>query len=382
MARPQQRWFLSIFMGLRVAIIGHYLELQHGKLIIPLAMRLFWLIILGLPCLCLAQVPEGNLIPNWSFEILRPDLSGDTLCPMGTPSIYRTTNWGMARGSVDYFHACCNAENPNYGVPYNRFGNQDPFDGVAYVHFASYLYEFDDAREFVWLPLPDSLKSGQGYTFRMRVSRADSADFGVDKIGALFSKEDTRTFVVNQFENEFLTVQPQIESPGGTDQIIADEMGWSTIEGQFVASGGEKFLTIGSFHSDGNLFVQQVGPVDENGQLGTLDYHEAYGYVGFASYYLDAVELYENNSIGIKEPEFTFSIYPNPATTNLTIESRTPLAQVWVRDVAGRAIMNGTLRSAQSDNKTLDVSSLPSGIYLVEVLTQNGQHSVQKVVVE
>jgi hypothetical protein len=44
--------------------------------------------------------------------------------------------------------------------------------------------------------------------------------------------------------------------------------------------------------------------------------------------------------------------------------------------------MNETLRSAQSDNKTLDVSSLRSGIYLVEVLTQNGQRSVQKVVVE
>ncbi|MFM1930760.1 MAG: hypothetical protein RL226_63 [Bacteroidota bacterium] len=30
----------------------------------------------------------------------------------------------------------------------------------------------------------------------------------------------------------------------------------------------------------------------------------------------------------------------------------------------------------------IDASSLPSGIYLVEVLTQNGQRSVQKVVVE
>jgi hypothetical protein len=87
-------------------------------------------------------------------------------------------------------------------------------------------------------------------------------------------------------------------------------------------------------------------------------------------------------TVGINETDFTFSIYPNPGTTNLTIESHTPLAQVWVRDVAGRAIMNETLRSAQSDKKTLDVSSLPSGIYLVEVLTQNGQHSVQKVVVE
>jgi len=80
-----------------------------------------------------------------------------------------------------------------------------------------------------------------------------------------------------------------------------------------------------------------------------------------------------------KDPEL-ISIYPNPATTNLTIESRTPLAQVWVRDVAGRAVLP-TLR-LRSGCGTIDVRSLPSGIYLVEALTQNGQRSVQKVVVE
>ena len=74
-------------------------------------------------------------------------------------------------------------------------------------------------------------------------------------------------------------------------------------------------------------------------------------------------------------------IYPNPATTSLTIESHTPLAQVWVR--AGRALRYTTLsRGTQDDRAVVDVSSLPSGIYLVEVLTQNGQRSVQKVVVK
>ena len=77
-----------------------------------------------------------------------------------------------------------------------------------------------------------------------------------------------------------------------------------------------------------------------------------------------------------------FRIHPNPATTNLTIESRTPLAQVWVRDVAGRAVLPAPYPSRTSGYSNIDVSSLTSGIYLVEVLTQNGQRSVQKVVVE
>jgi hypothetical protein len=131
-------------------------------------------------------------------------------------------------------------------------------------------------------------------------------------------------------------------------------------------------MAIGVFRPQTQLTVEQVAsyPVTE------YSWDVAY-------YYIDDVLLIPLDVwLSSHDSEFTFSTYPNPATTNLTIESRAPLAQVWVRDVAGRAIMNETLRSAQSDNKTLDVSSLPSGIYLVEVLTQNGQHSVQKVVVE
>jgi hypothetical protein len=89
-------------------------------------------------------------------------------------------------------------------------------------------------------------------------------------------------------------------------------------------------------------------------------------------------------TVGLIEQEDSelISTYPNPATTNLTIESRTPLAQVWVRDVAGRQVITQTLKQVQGDRAVVDVSALPSGIYLVEVLTQNGQRSVQKVVVE
>jgi hypothetical protein len=357
-------------MGLRPVIIGHYLELKHGKLIIPLAMRLFWLIILSLPTLGTAQVPEGNLIPNWSFEIRETDINGDTICSLGSSTIYHTEFLGSARGSVDYMNACHNAQNSNYGVPTNIFGSQDAFDGKAYAHFVSYLNYSENWREFVWLPLADSLKAGQGYTFRMRVSRADSSEFGSDKIGAFFSAEDTRYFVVNQFENDFFNVQPQVESPGGPNYIISDTIGWTTIEGQFVAGGGEKFLTIGSFHSDGNLFIQQLAP---------LPYYEFYGYMGSATYYLDAVELYENNSIGIQEPEFTFSIYPNPATSNLTIESKTPLTHVWLSDLTGRRL---SALGNQGQQWSMDVIGFSHGIYLVEAITEDGKRSVQKVVVE
>lgn len=140
-----------------------------------------------------------------------------------------------------------------------------------------------------------------------------------------------------------------------------------TVEGSFIASGGEQFLTFGNFDSDietDTLRLREDGlPV-------------SYFYFDEVSVVLDTTY-----HVGIQEPEFTFSIYPNPATTNLTIESRTPLAQVWVSDVAGRVVWQETLRSAQSD-RNIDVSALPSGIYLVAAITEDGRRSVQKVVVE
>ncbi|MCB9187473.1 MAG: T9SS type A sorting domain-containing protein [Flavobacteriales bacterium] len=93
---------------------------------------------------------------------------------------------------------------------------------------------------------------------------------------------------------------------------------------------------------------------------------------------------YEFIFIGIEEQNFQFSIYPNPATYNLRIESQTPLAQVKLTDLAGRPLVHHPLSAAgtQDDPITIDISGLPSGIYLLEAITQNGKRSVQKVVVE
>lgn len=74
------------------------------------------------------------------------------------------------------------------------------------------------------------------------------------------------------------------------------------------------------------------------------------------------------------------SIYPNPATDNLRIESQTPLAQVKLTDLAGRVALQQTLKQVQGD-VSIDVSTLPSGIYLLEAITEDSKRSVQKVVV-
>ena len=96
--------------------------------------------------------------------------------------------------------------------------------------------------------------------------------------------------------------------------------------------------------------------------------------------YADPGQLPTCMSVGLdeqKEPE-SITIYPNPATFNITIQSKTPLSHVWLTDLTGRRL---TAFRSQNHRWSIDVSGFSSGIYLVEAITEDGKRSVQKVVV-
>ena len=57
-----------------------------------------------------------------------------------------------------------------------------------------------------------------------------------------------------------------------------------------------------------------------------------------------------------------FSLYPNPTEGKLTVEGVTGYLQMYVHDLVGREIMTYSLTPSK---KTIDVSSLPSGMYVV-----------------
>lgn len=207
------------------------------------------------------------------------------------------------------------------------------------------------------------LSIGQGYRVSFRVSLSDSCNYAVSGIGALFTTDDSRYWD----DEDFFDPTPQIENH--QDSLLDDKVRWMEVSGQFVASGGEKFITIGCFNRD----------IDENIQQVSAHPPAVYNW-DFNSYYIDAVELHEDNSIGISEPEnFIVSVYPNPAKENLTIQSKTPLTQVWLTDLTGRRL---AAFSNQNQKWKIDVSGYTSGIYLVEAISEDGRRGVSKVAVQ
>ncbi|MDW7695959.1 T9SS type A sorting domain-containing protein [Flammeovirgaceae bacterium SG7u.111] len=80
---------------------------------------------------------------------------------------------------------------------------------------------------------------------------------------------------------------------------------------------------------------------------------------------------------GLEEVELETTVYPNPATNILNIEGE--VLQARIIDLSGR-----TLQSASfllSEKKQFDVSTLPAGLYLLEMLGRNSK-SVKKIIVQ
>lgn len=310
---------------------------------------------------------QENLIPNWSFEELRwPD--SEFPCPTSSAAISLTKYWLSADGSVDYYHSCSNSDWPSYGVPLNRGGWQQAYDGEAYAALGCYTWQFPNAREYLRVELAKPLTRGGGYYFEMHVSLYDSLNYAISGIGVLFTPDDTRYWD----DEDFFDAAPQVENP--QNNLLNDKENWMTISGQFVAEGGEKFLTIGSFRRDVHETIVQVS----NHPQSIYNWDES-------GYYIDGVELYEDNSISIVENEtIRTTLYPNPSNgENVVLEYTVQKGQKlqWqITDMAGRTVLIQPLLG--KEGRAILGLRPPAGVYVSAVVSDGVRMGIEKLVVQ
>jgi hypothetical protein len=77
---------------------------------------------------------------------------------------------------------------------------------------------------------------------------------------------------------------------------------------------------------------------------------------------------------GLKEPETSLSIYPNPATDFLQLPATTTYSQVTVSDLSGKVLL-----SQSTPAKRLDVSTFSAGIYIISLQQQDKVQHVRIV---
>ncbi|MFD2823584.1 T9SS type A sorting domain-containing protein [Lacinutrix iliipiscaria] len=93
---------------------------------------------------------------------------------------------------------------------------------------------------------------------------------------------------------------------------------------------------------------------------------------------------YPQESLSVDENEFTdaLKVYPNPTSDIINIKLSGPnnlISEVQLNDILGRTLMNKLVDNESS--LTLDVSSYPSGVYLLSVIV-DGKKQTKKIIRE
>lgn len=236
------------------------------------------LILLLFPSLLYAQ--SENWVENGSFEnyLFLPRRIEALGVLSAVEAWYQPTG-----GSADYFHTDAGRE---CGIPTNKLGMQSAFDGKAYcgIYCSKDVY-----REYLQSELIRPLEAGRTYRLSFYVSLSEFSNVAIASLGALFSMErvvDTaKGILMHRFSKQLSSgviqtvssfFQPQVQND--LSRRLDSTRIWQCVSGDFVANGGERFITLGNFYpaSQSNVDVTE----------------ELTGLLGGAYYYVDSVSLY------------------------------------------------------------------------------------------
>jgi hypothetical protein len=308
-----------------------------------------------LPLLCMGQ---QNLVPNGSFEEI-------TSCPTATAQIHQALPWINDIGGVELFHACNPGTpdgDPHLGVPLNAGGIQQAHTGEAYAGIFTYGGPTEtNGREYLQVQLIEPIQASRRYIVSFWASLADHFQFAVGSLGAHFSD----TLIVRNSFNSLPGVEPTIQSPTG--QIFSDKDIWYLITDTFSSRyGGERYMTIGNFKSTAESDTLLV-------PTGAGGYWQSY-------YYIDDVSVVALDSVpdGVDdEGRIPFTMYPNPVSDVLRVESTVQMRNARLMDALGREVYS---QAVEGQAHTLHLRDLPAGLYLLEVQDTQGRRVVQRVV--
>ncbi|MDR0789454.1 MAG: OmpA family protein [Bacteroidales bacterium] len=192
----------------------------------------------------------ANLVYNPSFEehLACPD----KIEPYGK-MMEVIAWWQPTNGSADYYNKCGGKQT---SIPKNKLGIQMPHYGVAMVGIYASKTTY---REYIQTELKEKLIKGERYKLSFYVSLSEYSSAAVATIGGLLTTnriEDTTREILaynertmHKFdvkEKKTTYFKPQVVN--AFDNPITNTQDWTKIEGEFIAEGGELYLTIGNFY--------------------------------------------------------------------------------------------------------------------------------------
>ncbi len=287
-----------------------------------------------------------NLVVNHGFE--------DTTCYMasGFPATFNATDWYNPNTGTSDLYTSAQTLQGCHLVEFQEPGSappgvwQLPFEGqvmagiIVYVEGACY-------REFLQVPLSAPLEPGKPYCISFRVVLAEHGNYAIDRLGAALTVDPVTDYTTSCV----LGLQAQMESAPGW--LLTDSVNWTLIEGEYVANGGEQYITLGN-----HVANDQVNMV---GVEGTTEMPVAY-------YFIDDVVVEPCDiSTGLSVDQAGSGILYDAVTGMITLPAGTRgTLEVW--DAGGRLV-----RSAQAEQEggTMPLHGVAAGTYIVTLRAGN-----------
>ena len=227
--------------------------------------------LLGLSFLAIGSYSIGqegqNLVENGSFEA-----ASNKVRRIG--QIDKAENWVSATGeSADIFLA--GAKMPDVMTPTNIYGKEDPKDGENYAGIIVYSYNDKENRTYITTKLKTPMKKGMRYKVQFHASLAELAKYSSNRLAAHFSKRELST----KEKVPALIEESHVEHPD--NEVFTGMYGWDLVCGEYVAQGGEKYMTIGNFTANNNVASERnKKPKEVKGRQ-----------IIAAYYYIDAISV-------------------------------------------------------------------------------------------
>ncbi len=307
-----------------------------------------------------------NLVLDPSFE--------DTLfCPMypATPYTYQNlTHWKYAGPFSGFTFNACNTG--GLGIPQNSLGYEPAHSGSGYMGIGTYMYPLYAVGQ-----LAQTLQANKRYRVSLFVSRCDSFIYSCNNLGVYLS--DTVLIDPNvNGGNPILTLTHPVNV--NFHQNLKSKEGWTKLDTTFIATGNERWITIGNFLTDaqsdweyvgGNLPVTCCGYTDQSG----YNFYCRVWSSGGAGYYLDDVSVVLDDDTGLEGTGAgQVSVYPNPNTGSFVLRLLQP-GPAWVEvcNLLGEVVF---ATQATGAKETTLSTGLAKGVYMCRVI-QEGRVAYQ-----
>jgi hypothetical protein len=305
---------------------------------------LTFLFLFGNNCYC--QCLTINLIKNGGLEEYN-------CCPTNMTMINCANYWTqplIGISTSDYFNTCAIDSLDNQSIlPFYQhayFGNG--YAGILCDHFTDpYFY-----REYIQGIINDSLIANKCYYLEFwTLLGAFASTHAIDALGVYFS--DTLPKDINV--NTPFYFPSQINNPTGN--IISDSINWTKIAGVFIAEGGEKYFTIGTFKHENEINRVEI----------KTPYPETY----FSAYFFDNFSLCPcEDTIPAAPVKPVFEVYPNPAKDDLFVlfYGYDPINTIdlTIYNILGEAILNNQLESSSLPSE-VNIAGLSAGCYVLVI---------------